>query len=191
VTTAQAIHQGASGAVDVLAIRCDVAAPDEVARFGEQVRARLGHPRLLVNNAGVVARGRLDEQEPAEWRRVLDVNLVGAYAMTREFLPAMRAARAGRMVNVSSISGRQGTAQLTAYCASKHALVGLTRALAEEVRQDGVQVNAVCPGSVDTAMLVGSGFAPAMSATDVANVIVYLAIYAPDAMTGACLDVFG
>ena len=131
------------------------------------------------------------EQEPAEWMRVIDVDLVGAFRVTRAFLPSMRAAHAGRVINVSSISGRLGTARMTAYCAAKHGLIGLTRALAEEVRDDNVQVNAICPGSVDTAMLVGSGFPPAMSADDVARLALFLATDAPPALTGAALDIFG
>src|SRR5205085_3718757 len=110
---------------------------------------------------------------------------------TRALLPSMRAARTGRIINIASISGRQGTPRLTAYCAAKHAVVGLTRALAEEVRGDGIQVNAICPGSVDTRMLEGSGFAPDMSPADVARVALFLAAEAPTALTGACLDVFG
>jgi 3-oxoacyl-[acyl-carrier protein] reductase len=121
----------------------------------------------------------------------VDVNLFGTYHVTRAFLPSMRAAGTGRIINVASISGRQGTPRLTAYCASKHAVVGLTRALAEEVRGDGLQVNALCPGSVDTEMLRGSGFAPAMTADDVARTALFLAADAPDALTGACIDVFG
>jgi 3-oxoacyl-[acyl-carrier protein] reductase len=189
--TAAALHQAAPGQVEMLAMPCDIAIDSEVTRFAAAVQSQLGVPRILVNNAGIVARGRLDEQKPADWLRVLDVNLLGAYRVTREFLPAMRAAQRGRIINVSSISGRLGTPLLTAYCASKHGLIGLTRALAEEVRQDGLQVNAICPGSVDTEMLVGSGFAPAMTPEDVARVALFLAADAPDALTGACLDVFG
>ena len=177
--------------VEILAQACDVSRSDEVSRFAEAVRERFGVPRVVINNAGIVERGRLDEQDPAEWRQVVEVNLFGTYLVTRAFLAGMRLERAGRVINVASISGRQGTPRLTAYCAAKHAVVGLTRALAEEVRGDGIQVNAVCPGSVDTQMLVGSGFAPAMSADDVAGVIHYLAAEAPPALTGACLDVFG
>jgi NAD(P)-dependent dehydrogenase (short-subunit alcohol dehydrogenase family) len=105
----------------------------------------------------------------------------------------MRARGGGRIVNIASISGRQGTAELSAYCAAKHGVVGLTRALAEEVRADGIAVNAVCPGSVDTEMLrVGMpGARPDMSPGDVAGVVVYLACYAPVALTGAAIDVFG
>jgi 3-oxoacyl-[acyl-carrier protein] reductase len=188
---AQAIHAAAGGAVDVLALRCDVAVEAEVQALAKQVKARLGDPAIVVNNAGVVARGRLDEQPLDEWRRVVQVNLDGTVLVTRAFLPAMRRAHAGRVINISSISGRQGTASMTAYCASKHAVIGLTRALAEEVRSDNVQVNAICPGSVDTRMLVASGYKPLMSADDVARVVRFLAVEAPPALTGASLDVFG
>jgi 3-oxoacyl-[acyl-carrier protein] reductase len=119
------------------------------------------------------------------------VSLDGAHLVTRAFLPAMRRARAGRVINVSSISGRLGTARMTAYCAAKHALIGLTRALAEELRDEGISVNAVCPGSVDTKMLEGSGYAARMSAGEVADVVRFLAAEAPRALTGACIDVFG
>ena len=188
---ALAIHEAGRGAIDVLAVRCDVSSSDDVARFAAEVRARVRDPMVVVNNAGWVARGRVDEQPEDIWRQVLDINLVGAYLVARAFLPAMRAAQAGRIINIASISGHRGTSSLTAYCAAKHGLVGLTRALAEELRDDHVQVNAVCPGSVDTAMLVGSGFAPAMVADDVARVVRFLAVEAPAAMTGACLDVLG
>jgi 3-oxoacyl-[acyl-carrier protein] reductase len=117
--------------------------------------------------------------------------LKGTFAVTRVFLPQMRARRSGRIINIASISGRQGTARLTAYCAAKHGVVGLTRALAEETRDVGIQVNAICPGSVDTEMLAGSGFPPLMSTEDVAGVALWLAAAAPAALTGACIDVFG
>jgi 3-oxoacyl-[acyl-carrier protein] reductase len=174
-------------------LACDVGRADQVARFAEQVSREFGTPDLLVNNAGVVARARLDETSLESWDAVLDSNLKGTFLVTRAFLPAMRARRSGRIVNLASISGRQGTAGLTAYCAAKHGVVGLTRALAEEVRAEGIPVNAVCPGSVDTEMLRAGmpGAAPKMSAEDIANVVLYLAAYAPPALTGSCVDVFG
>jgi NAD(P)-dependent dehydrogenase (short-subunit alcohol dehydrogenase family) len=174
-------------------IVCDVGRRDDVARFAEQVLGEFGPPDLVVNNAGVVARGRLDETSIESWDEVLGANLTGTFLVTRAFLPAMRARKGGRIINLASISGRQGTAGLTAYCAAKHGVVGLTRALAEEVRADGIVVNAVCPGSVDTEMLRSGmpGAQPEMSPEDVANVVIYLAAYAPPALTGSCVDVFG
>lgn len=172
---------------------CDVRSPDAVARFAEDVQKRLGTPHILVNNAGTVARARLDELPVEDWDDVVDANLKGTFLVTRAFLPLMRARRGGRIINIASIAGRQGTAGLTAYCAAKHGVVGLTRALAEELREDGIVVNAVCPGSVDTDMLrVGRpGAQPDMTPEDVAGVVLYLSTNAPSAMTGSCVDVFG
>jgi 3-oxoacyl-[acyl-carrier protein] reductase len=173
--------------------RCDVGHADDVARFADDVLGRLGPPDVLVNNAGIVARLRLDEMPVETWDAVVDSNLKGTFLVTRAFLGAMRARRSGRIINIASISGRQGTALLSAYCAAKHGVVGLTRALAEELRDDGISVNAVCPGSVDTAMLRAGlpDATPDMSPEDVAGVVLYLAAAAPIALTGSCVDVFG
>jgi len=172
---------------------CDVGRPEEVERFSAEVLRRLGPPDFLINNAGVAARARLEETSLESWDAVLDSNLKGTFLVTRAFLGAMRARRLGRIVNVASISGRQGTAGLTAYCAAKHGVVGLTRALAQELRADGIAVNAVCPGSVDTEMLrVGMpGAKPDMSPEEVAGVVLYLCADAPPALTGSSVDVFG
>jgi len=172
---------------------CDVRQAAEVSRFAAAVQKRLGAPDFLVNNAGTVARARLDQLPVEVWDDVIDANLKGTFLVTRAFLPGMRARGGGRIVNLASIAGRQGTAELSAYCAAKHGVVGLTRALAEELRDDGIAVNAVCPGSVDTEMLrVGRpGAQPRMSPEDVAGVVLYLLGDAPSAMTGSCVDVFG
>jgi NAD(P)-dependent dehydrogenase (short-subunit alcohol dehydrogenase family) len=173
---------------------CDVRRAADVERFARAVESRWGAPHLLVNNAGTVARAPIESLSEEAWDDVVDANLKGTYLVTRAFLPGMRGHGAGaRIVNIASISGRLGTAGLTAYCAAKHGVVGLTRALAEELRPIGIPVNAVCPGSVDTDMLkVGMpGAKPQMSPEDVAGVVLYLAAAAPAALTGSCVDVFG
>ena len=149
-------------------------------------------PDLVVNNAGIVVRARLDETSESEWDARRSAPTSRAPSTSRASFCRRCATRgSGRIINIASISGRQGTARLTAYCAAKHGVVGLTRALAEETREVGIQVNAICPGSVDTDMLAGSGFPPLMSTDDVAGVALWLASDAPAALTGACIDVFG
>jgi len=175
----------------VVWLRCDVALFADARRLHAAVDKELGVPDLIVNNAGLVVRARLDETSESEWDAVIDANLKGTFNVTRVFLPQMRDRGSGRIINIASISGRQGTARLTAYCAAKHGVVGFTRALAEETRDIGLQVNCICPGSVDTEMLAGSGFPPRMAPLDIANVALYLAQFAPAALTGSCVDVFG
>ena len=172
---------------------CDVRRAGDVDAFADFVRARIGVPDILVNNAGVVVRARVEDLSEADWDDVVDANLKGTFLVTRAFLRAMRARKSGRIIQIASISGRLGTAGLAAYCSAKHGAVGFTRALAEEVRDDGIAVNAICPGSVDTDMLkVGMPGAEArMSPADVAAVALYLAADAPPAQTGSCVDVFG
>lgn len=169
----------------------DVADPAAVNKAAAALRAMLGPVDLLVNNAGNVDRRPTREITDAQWRRVLSVNLDGTFYVTRAFLDDL-IARHGRIVNISSISGRQGTAELAAYNTAKHGVIGFTRSLAEELR-GVVRVNAICPGSVDTQMLQEGrpGSVPAMTPDDIARTALFLAADAPDALTGACIDVFG
>jgi NAD(P)-dependent dehydrogenase (short-subunit alcohol dehydrogenase family) len=172
---------------------CDVRRREEVAAFRDSVIARLGAPDILVNNAGTVARSSIDTLPEETWDDVLASNLKSTFLMIQAFLPALRGRGHARIINMASIAGRQGTPLLTAYCAAKHGVVGLTRALAEELRPDGIAVNAICPGSVDTEMLaIGRpGATPEMTPVEVARVALFLAAEAPAAMTGQCVDVFG
>lgn len=187
----EAAARALDGGERLLAVGCDVSRAAEVEELARAVEARLGVPDLVVNNAGIAVRKRLDQLSETEWDSVLDVNLKGAFLVSSAFLGGMRVRGSGRILNLSSISGHVGTAGMVAYCASKHGLRGFTRALAEETREQGIQVNAICPGSVDTDMLVGSGFQPAMTPDAVAGVALYLAAEAPAALTGACIDIFG
>jgi NAD(P)-dependent dehydrogenase (short-subunit alcohol dehydrogenase family) len=178
-------------------IVCDVTDSAAVDRAAERVRAALAPVTIVVNNAGAVLRKPTVAIDDSEWRRVIAVNLDGTFHVTRAFLPDLiRAggrAGGGRVINISSIAGREGTALLAAYCAAKHGVIGLTRALAEELRTAKVSVNAICPGSVDTVMLREGmpGAVPDMSPDDIARTALFLAHAAPPGLTGACIDVFG
>jgi len=105
---------------------------------------------LLVNNAGSVISAPFEKTDPAAWRAMLDVHLLGAVHCTQAVLPGMRARGWGRIVNIASTAGLIGYRNFSAYVAAKHALVGLTKTLALEVAKSGITVNAVCPGYVDT-----------------------------------------
>jgi len=133
-------------------IACDVTDESQVAAFAARVRADLGAPTILVNNAGIARWGTVAEMAPADWRAVLDTNLTGMFLVTRAFLPDMLAAQRGTIVNVSSLSGRNGVAGGSAYSTSKHGVLGFSKSLMLEVRRQGVRVIAICPGSVDTAI---------------------------------------
>jgi 3-oxoacyl-[acyl-carrier protein] reductase len=175
-----------------IAIACDVAVEADVDRARDAVLAELGAPRVVVNNAGVVRRGAtVEETAVADWDRVLAVNLRGPFLVARAFTGPMRAAGRGRFVHVASISATLGSPRNASYAASKWGLLGLHHSLAEELRGSGVQSMAILPGSVDTDMLAGSGFSPAMTADDVARAVVQLALDAPDAMHGAAVEMFG
>ncbi|MDB4951770.1 MAG: short-chain dehydrogenase/reductase [Gemmatimonadetes bacterium] len=134
------------------AVACDVADEGSVQRAFAEARAAFGEPYALVNNAGQSAAGTLEDTSRETWDAMLAVNLTGAYLCIRGVLPGMRAAGAGRIVNVASTGGLRGYSHTAAYCAAKHGLVGLTRALAHETAKQGITVNAVCPGYTDTGM---------------------------------------
>jgi 3-oxoacyl-[acyl-carrier protein] reductase len=174
-----------------LAVPGDVRREEDVARLLAAHERALGPVDVLVNDAGILARAPVEELSPAAFREVLDVNLTGAFLCARAVVPAMKARRRGRIVNVASISGTLGTAGASAYNASKWGLIGLTKCLAEELRGTGVQCLAVSPGSVDTEMLKRTPYAPDMTPADVAKVVVFAALDAPDAMTGSNVEVFG
>ena len=133
-------------------------------RFDE---LRTVSPRLdvLVNNAGIGGGQPIDETDAESWRRILDTNVWGTFLVTRQAVPLL--GDGGRVINVSSVLGRFGVPGYTAYCASKHAVIGFTRALALELVERGVTVNAICPGWVDTEMAV-QGMQAGASATGLA-----------------------
>lgn len=128
----------------------DVTRPEQVDAAFAGVGSALGPPAILVNNAGGARSSPFAMTGLDLWREMLDLNLTGAYLCTKQVLADMVAAGHGRIVNVASTAGLVGYRYVTAYCAAKHGLIGLTRALALETARTGVTVNAVCPGFTDT-----------------------------------------
>jgi NAD(P)-dependent dehydrogenase (short-subunit alcohol dehydrogenase family) len=131
-------------------VSADVADPESVKKAFDSARGRFGEIAILVNNAGQAASAPFLKTDPALWRRMIAVNLDGTFHCTQAVLAGMLAAGWGRIINIASTAGVTGYGYVTAYCAAKHGVVGLTRALAVEVATKGVTVNAVCPGFTDT-----------------------------------------
>ena len=145
----QAIREAGSEAEEFVGDICDEA---HVARVADAVKAKWGRMDVLVNNAGISWIQPAEEMDAEAFRRVLEVNLVAPFVLAREFGKLMLAQGAGSVVNVASIAGLVGVSDRSAYNASKHGLIGLTRTLAGEWGGRGVRVNAVCPGWVKTEM---------------------------------------
>jgi NAD(P)-dependent dehydrogenase (short-subunit alcohol dehydrogenase family) len=133
-----------------VALACDVSDRGQVDAAVRAAGEALGPVGILVNNAGIAVSAKVTDTDDGLWERHLRVNLTGAFYMSRAVLPAMLSARWGRIVNIASTAARQGFPYVAAYVASKHGLLGLTRALAMEVVTAGVTVNAICPGYVAT-----------------------------------------
>lgn len=138
------------------AVACDVSDPDSVAAAFARARDRFGDIEILINNAGQAPSAPFLKTDLALWNRTLATNLTGAFLCAQAALPDMLAAQWGRIVNVGSVCSLKGYAYVSAYVASKHGLLGLTRALAHETAKRGVTVNCVCPGYVDTPIVAES-----------------------------------
>lgn len=180
----------ACAAVKVVIEPCDLADAAELGRVAERV---LSHavPDVLIHNAGIIHRARIEDTTATSFDEQISVNLRAPFLLTRAFLPALRARGSGRIVNVGSISSTLGSPGAAAYAASKWGLVGFTKSLALELTDTGLSAVVVLPGSVETDMLVGSGFSPRMSADDVAKTLVHYALDAPLAHNGAVIEMFG
>jgi NAD(P)-dependent dehydrogenase (short-subunit alcohol dehydrogenase family) len=135
---------------DVMTIRADVRRHEEITHAIDEAVARFGGLDILVNNAGVGIFRAVADLSVDEWRTILDTNLSGAFYASRSAIPHLRARGGGWIVNISSLSGKHPFADAAAYCASKAGLNAFTDALMQEVRQDGIRVTCIQPGSVRT-----------------------------------------
>ncbi|HEX7735439.1 MAG TPA: SDR family NAD(P)-dependent oxidoreductase [Ktedonobacteraceae bacterium] len=133
-------------------VPCDVTDVAQVQQMATTLLERLGGLDILVNNAGNAGSHKMLNHPDELWHRMLAINLTSVYYVTRTFLPTLTEQRGGRIINIASIAARTGGSYIAAYTASKHGVLGLTRALAMEMLPYNVTVNAICPGYVDTPM---------------------------------------
>jgi NAD(P)-dependent dehydrogenase (short-subunit alcohol dehydrogenase family) len=211
---AEANHIAGQFGVRVEAITTDVTQDDQVRQAFATAERTLGAPTILVNNAGQAEGAPFIQTSRELWDRMLAVNLTAAFTCIKQVLPAMLEAGRGRIINVASTAGLRGVQRVAAYSASKHGLIGLTRSLAVEVAKQGVTVNAVCPGYVDTdmsaravdALMTGTGksaeeavrmisrpsaFGRLLKPEEVAGVIVWLCSPAAATVTGQAIVIGG
>jgi meso-butanediol dehydrogenase / (S,S)-butanediol dehydrogenase / diacetyl reductase len=195
-----------------LGVRLDVTDRASVSAAVGQVEERLGPVDVLVNNAGVSNVAPFLDITDQDWDRLMDVNLRGVLIVTQRVLGPMRERRSGRVINISSMAGKEGLPLLAHYCATKFGVIGLTQALAKEVAPDNVTVNAVCPGVVRTplwddpaagilrdldgekgwqAFVDGIPLGRPQTAEDIGNACAYLASDLAANITGEALNVSG
>lgn len=186
------------GGGEAIGLAGDVANPEDVQRIVADTVNEFGGIDILVNNAGIMQGGPLAVYAPEDWRRVIDVNLMGTYYYTRAVVPMLLERGWGRVINVSSRGGKLGIPYLTAYVASKHGVVGFTKALAEELASFNITVNAICPGTVETDMVPDTTKAekaqigePLIPPEHVADLALYLATDAAGSVNGEAINIYG
>ena len=130
----------------------DVTKWDELVALVANVEQQFGQLDVAVNCAGVISVAAVEDVAEAEWNRVMDINVKGVFLSCKAAVPAMKRNGFGRIINISSVSGKDGYPKLALYSASKYAVLGFTNSLAKEVARDGITVNAICPGVVKTQM---------------------------------------
>jgi len=169
------------GEIAAMGVQCfaqasDVSREESVTDFATAVQQAIGPVDVLVNNAGVAFLGSFEQTPLAEWRRIYDINVLGIVHCIRAFLPSMRSAGGARkIVNVASLAGFAPAPNMSAYAASKHAVVGLSEVLAMELHDTEISVLVVCPGIINTAIVHISPTASGMSAAQIQKLQQYYA----------------
>jgi amino acid adenylation domain-containing protein len=174
-----------------IAVTADVTRQDQVEAMVNTVLQRFGAIDILINNAGANRSALLVDSDPAEWRAIIDLNLNAHFLCCRYVVPHLLERGGGKIVNLSSAAGVIGFPLFSAYSAAKHGVLGLTKALAEEVKHRNIQVNAVCPALVDTRMTPQALRTTSIPPEQVADVVWFLSSPASAAITGESINIFG
>ena len=201
--------------VEAFGREADVTNPEAVELAVDAASQRFGAIDILVNNAGIFQAAAFLDYRLEDWRRMMEVNVTGSFLCAQAVLRRMVPAGSGKIVNMASIAGKSGAAYTSAYNASKHAVIGLTRCLAMEMAEHGINVNAICPGLVDTELFDGllkvvgaeRGFADTealrkamlksvpirrmIQPSEVADLAIFLASAESDGMTGQAITLSG
>ena len=188
---------------EAVTLNLDVTSPESVKEGFAKIVAEKGRVDVLVNNAGIARDGLAVRMKPADWDLVLKINLQGAFLVAQQAMPGMMRNRWGRIINMASVVGQAGSPGQANYAASKAGLIGLTKALAQELGSRGITVNAVAPGYIDTdmtrglpeelkqKMLAGVPLGRMGQPDDVANAVKFLASDEASYITGHVLAVNG
>jgi meso-butanediol dehydrogenase / (S,S)-butanediol dehydrogenase / diacetyl reductase len=195
----------ATADVPAVAIEADVASPGDAERAVRTCNEALGAPQVLVNNAGVGQLGTVTEISADAWDRTFAVNVRSIFLFSRLVIPSMAERGSGRIINIASVTGLVASPGRAAYCASKGAVVMLTKAMALDLARTGITVNAICPGVIETGMTAGSLADSATHAekiaktplgwlgepADIAEGAMYLVSAGARFVTGSCVVIDG
>ena len=198
----------------VMPVQMDVSNKQDVARAVDEVISQWGAIHILVNNAGISGLSMINDPDDSKWYDIINTNLHGLYLVTKSVLKHMPDHCDGRVINISSVLGKFGVPGYTAYCTTKHGMIGFTRALALEVVDRGITVNTICPGWVETEMaalgiaetaalqgitqeefkaqaIAGVPIRRFIEVQEVAELVAYIASDAAKGITGQALNICG
>jgi len=176
---------------EAIAITADISDYNQVKNAVSKVISVFGKIDILVNNAGITKLESFTETKEDEWKKIVEVNLFGAYNLCHLVVPHFIKQKSGKIVNMGSDSSFIGYPLMSAYSSSKHAIIGFTKSLSEELKQSNIQVNSICPAFVDTNMAPGAFRKNAMPPVKVADLAIFLSTSKSDYITGEAIKLFG